>query len=235
MPTFVSLETISNCCGLIDAPSEQVARTFADWQRSILASGQALHRDTIAIRSIPGNVEEGMQALLPRTMPGLRHVFIATRSRWTAMYDNSRLGTDPSAITVLARLCGCESIRVVAVRHQLAAQGAKHRVAVYGATILEVFDAKGTKRSVYAANDGGAWRFGQYGTPYPFERLDAYVASPVRSRFTPDMLRDYLAEFGARPFDRDWFANDPNRPSFLVERRTTLPFQDYDIDGNPLS
>lgn len=71
------------------------------------------------------------------------------------------------------------------------------RVSQYGATIFEYFEKDDARRSVFAANDGGKWVFGQHGTPFGFEKLDAYNARLVRDRFNGSLLLQYLRELNA--------------------------------------
>jgi hypothetical protein len=115
---------------------------------------------------------------------------------WTTVFNNSYLGTDLGMIPSLAaRKLGCRALRVVA---KLERQDA------YPATILELYDPSSTdplkcRRAIAAADDGGVWRFIQYGEPLAFEEVDAYSRRRIRDRLTPEMLRRYLLALGVPP------------------------------------
>ena len=91
--------------------------------------------------------------------------------------------------------------------------------------VRKVFGASSEKldgshdRSVYTANDGGKWKFGQSGEPYPFEEVEAYSVKRVSNRFTPEMLGRYLGHLGVRPFDENWYLS----PAWKVQKTGKLP------------
>lgn len=120
---------------------------------------------------------------------------------WTAVLNNAPLGTDLGMLPSLAaRRLGLRAVRAVA------AEGGDYR---YPATILEVYEPGATdnplrnRRSIFAANDGGTWRFGESGHRFDFEEADIYERRRVRDRFTPEMLGRYLAELGVPPGNDD--------------------------------
>jgi hypothetical protein len=127
----------------------------------------------------------GLQALVERT-DVLTSRLLLPAGAWTAVLTNGPLGTDLGGLPVLiARAFNTKTIRAVASN---------------GATILEVY--VGTKeRNVYAADDGGRWKFGQFGDPLPFEDVSAYSRHRVKDRFTHDMLHSYLTALDVPPSD----------------------------------
>ncbi len=103
--------------GFLETSATHAARSFASW-----LSGLQDERGTaIQVRPVSGSLEHVLSALLPLTSPEpRRHLFIPTRSPWTAFIENSRSGTDASsAMAYMARTLGCRGMRVVAVPHTL--------------------------------------------------------------------------------------------------------------------
>lgn len=87
----------------------------------------------MAVHPVSGTLEQALSALLPLTdEERRRHLFMPTRSPWTAYIDNGWHGTDAaSAMAYMARTLGCRGMRVVAVPHTL--RGDKGR---YGAVMF---------------------------------------------------------------------------------------------------
>ena len=92
---------------------------------------------------------------------------------------------------------------------------------LYGAEEHEGPDGLPTNsvRGVYAMNDS-YWTFDAYGEEQPFEQPERYSERRIRDRFTPEMLRSYLAALGIRAFDEDFYM--PNGEAVLVEEDTPL-------------
>jgi hypothetical protein len=201
--------------GFLETDAEHAARAFAAWQGGLMAPRGI----AVAVRPVSGPLEQALSALLPLTGgERRRHLFMPTRSPWTAYVDNAWQGTDAaSAMAYMARTLGCRGMRVVAVPQTL--RGDKGR---YGAVMLEVYGPRQTDwlnylRTLYAANDGGRWVFGQSGEPFAFEKLEQYQARRVRDRFTLDMLKEYLHHLGLSPFEEDFYL-PRGTAAWLVEK-----------------
>jgi hypothetical protein len=201
--------------GFLETDAEHAARAFAAWQGGLLAPrGMA-----VEVRPVSGPLEQVLSALLPLTGPEVRRqLFMPTRSPWTGYVGNARGGTDAaSAMSYMARTLGCRALRVVAVPHTLRKDRGR-----YGSVMLEVYGPHQTAgrnylRTLYAANDGGRWVFGQSGEPFAFEKQEQYQARRVRDRFTFDMLQEYLRHLGLLPFEEDFYLPE-GAPAWLVER-----------------
>lgn len=63
------------------------------------------------------------------------------------------------------------------------------------------------ERSISAAYDA-KWKFSTAGTIQPFEDTDRYKARRIRDRFTPEMLKEYCAALGVRPWDVDYYSSE---------------------------
>jgi hypothetical protein len=201
--------------GFLETDAEHAARTFAEWQGGLLAPRGI----AVGVRSVSGPLEQALSALLPLTTPEKRrHLFMPTRSPWAAYIDNGWDGTDASsAMRSMARRLGCRGMRVVAVPHSY--RDGKGR---YGAVIFELYGPRQTDglndlRTIYVANDGGPWVFGQSGEPFPFEKLERYQARKVRDRFTFELLVEYLNHLGLSPFQEDFYLPS-GAPAWLVEK-----------------
>ncbi len=150
----------------------------------------------------------------------LRHLFIPTRSAWTAYVDNQWTGTDAaSPMSIMARRLSIRSLRVVAVPHTLR----KDEGGRYGAVMLDMYGPEqpgkisNTVRVVEAANDGGRWVFVQSGEPFAFEQVEKYQERRVRDRFTFEMLKDYLRHLGLSPFEEDFYL-PPGSQAWLIQK-----------------
>jgi hypothetical protein len=192
--------------GFLETGAENAARAFAAWQGGLLAPRGI----AVEVRPVSGTLEQVLSALLPLTTPETqRHLFLPTRSAWAAYVENGWGGTDAgSAMSYMAQRLGCRGMRVVAVPHTLRKDKGR-----YGAVMLEVYGPHQTAwlnylRTLYAANDGGHWVFGQSGEPFPFEKPEQYQARRVRDRFTFDMLREYLRHLGLSPFEEDFYMKE---------------------------
>jgi len=174
----------SETIGLIEA--DTVA--FMTWLTGALGHGWSYH-DVGG-----GSVSSLLAKLDPRESGPLSKYLLLQLGGWTGVLTDGPLGTDLGVIpSRVAR-----DLMVTAVRATAVDPGS---VSFY-ATVFEVFDHQSSdpqlsRRSIYAADDGGRWRFGQTGDPFPFEELDAYSRRRVRDRFTPEMIRTYLRALGA--------------------------------------
>ncbi|PTL81739.1 hypothetical protein [Vitiosangium sp. GDMCC 1.1324] len=201
--------------GFLETSAEHAARAFAAWQGGLLAPRGI----TVDAHPVSGPLEQALSALLPLTGgEKRRHLFMPTRSAWTAYVDNGWTGTDAmSAMSYMAQTLGCRGLRVVAVPHTYRKGEGR-----YGAMMLEVYGPHRTAwlnyvRAVSASNDGGHWAFDQFGEPFPFEMLAQYQTRRVRDRFTFDMLKEYLRHLGLSPFEEDFYLPE-SAPAWLVEK-----------------
>ena len=206
--------------GFLELGAEQAAQAFATWQRGLPTS----RGFTVEVLPVTGTLEQVLSRLLPLSGgERLRHLFIPTRSAWTAYVADQWTGTDAaSPMSVMARRLSIRCLRVVAVPHTL--RGDRGR---YGAVMLDVFGPQqpgkilNYVRSIYAANDGGRWVFGHSGEPFPFEQVEQYQARRLRDRFTFEMLKDYLRHLGLAPFEKDFYM-PPGTCAWLIQK--TGPF-----------
>jgi len=154
------------------------------------------------------SIEDALQALEP--VPLLSRYACLALEDWTLVLNNGPMGTDVGVLpSHAARELECRAIRAVRVDDDEPG---------YPARILEVYGPRGKpplalERSVAAANDGGRWVFETSGTAFEFEDEAAYRRRSKSSRFTGEMLHDYLMALDV-PVDSepDW------RTVALIER-----------------
>lgn len=148
-------------------------------------------------------LDDCFRALEPLASIPTKEMYLSTTFGWTAFFRNAVRGSDP--FLPMLKLSG--SLKTMAMRVCVSPQNA-----AYPAVIWEVYDTpaaggdkRGYRRSIAAANDGGAWAFVNTGTPFPFEDTARYTARRKRDRFTKEMLVGYLAEFGIPEITDDVF------------------------------
>lgn len=151
----------------------------------------------VDLTPLSGSLEEVFAVLPPLSPAPTRELFLATDFGWTVFLRNSILGADP-ALTMrrLSRRLGVVAMRVClsgGVRRHPSVMWEMYAPPALGG------DARGRRRSIAAANDGGSWVFHQSGAPFDFEDVARYAAPRIRDRFTPDMLAAYLARLGVPP------------------------------------
>jgi hypothetical protein len=188
--------------GMIKATPDDAVKAFLAWQQPI-GEQYGFHLTNEPLR---GPIQRALECMLPLVAPvRTKHLFITTRSDWSAFFDNGATGTDAaSTMAVLARRIGAPAIRATCAPQSLPARPKRDSSGLWGANIVEVFDERGaTRRSIFCANDGGKWKFGQTGVPLPFESVEKYEAKLIRDRFGEADLRSFLNHISIDAFEND--------------------------------
>jgi hypothetical protein len=190
------LGKFSSSFGLVQSPAHLVAESFLTWQQGILREwGFGL--DMV---EYPGTLGEALNELYPRTAPIVtKYLFWPLDKNWTLYFDNGVNGTDAGPPGILSSRLKVNAIRVGMADEAI--NRTSGQVTQYRATIFEYYTDGIERRHVFAANDGGKWKFGESGEPFPFEKTEAYKVSPIRDRFTNAMLLEYLEKLGANLID----------------------------------
>lgn len=121
-----------------------------------------------------------------------RYACVPMDGGWTALFNNSPLGTDVGVLPSLAaRELGISAIRAVCTAD----------ADRFPARILEVFGPDGSpplllRRSIVAANDGGRWVFETSGAQLEFEDDSSYGIRRKADRFPAGVLERYLRALG---------------------------------------
>ncbi|MCA0175947.1 MAG: hypothetical protein LCH73_06620 [Proteobacteria bacterium] len=202
--------------GLVRAPCKTVVEEFCNWQQAILKPyGFELRREPME-----GTLAGVLEALIPRTAPITTRYLFWPLGSWTLYFDNSIGGTDASPPKVLSARMQVDAIRAVAAIEQIEPNG---RVKKYGATMFEYYIAGVPRRAVFAADDGGKWKFHQSGEPFAFEEHDCYSARPIKARFTPPMLFRYLRQLSVPLEDEASAPAEEHGSGFLVKKHGKMP------------
>ena len=215
--------------GAIQCEPEVAAEAYVRWQAPILAP----HGMQLTVKAQRGSLDAALKMLLPLTAPiATRFVFAPLESEWTLFVDNSILGTDASsAMRVLAQRAGVRAVRVTC-KEDRPKNGDESISEQFGARIVEVYVPDGSvQRSVFAANDGGRWKFGETGERLPFERPGEYEAKRVKERFTESALLHFLCGLGIADRERG-ICTRSEGTSTLVQKMGALPasLREYFVD-----
>lgn len=202
--------------GFWEAPNKQAVDSFIKWISTTPRAKDA----TIQITTIVGDLETVFRAMFPLVrVSRTSYLFIGTRTSWTAFFDNSVAGADLNCVPVLCERMNCRAVRVDAVKHTL-----KKDLGTSGCTQLSVFKpetqtgkspAYTRVRWLYCGYEA-KWEFLQDGVPYPFENTANYSVKPIRDRFTPAMLSEYLQHFDIELFDKDFYVATKEMPAHIV-------------------
>lgn len=216
------LAPITTSMGFLNAGLVDAAKELEFWLKDIKEpQGIVIKR-----REIHDSLEEIFKVLVPlSTMMSRKRLLIATTSNWTCYLDNRYRGTDPSAISVLARRLKCQTLWMIAKPHTYNKEG-KRRSGRQGALLLEVFGPEDTDwqnivRSIRLVNNAGSWEFELTGTPFPFEKTERYEARKKTDRFTFEMLKDYLDHLGLQPFDEYYYLPEGKGNAILLDHTGT--------------
>lgn len=199
--------------GLIRAPLERVLAELQSWHTSI---GIVYSRTNIT-----SSLDDAFESLLPLAESKMRRLFVATHSDWVACFQNGIQGSDPfPAMSYLAKRVEALTMRVCCTTDT-----AKHPSVIWEVYAPESLGGKpplGYRRSIAASNDGGRWVFEESGERFPFEQVARYAERLKRDRFTSEMLRDYLKEFGVRLFADEFLRVDSAAPAVRLQRTTKI-------------
>ncbi|AZZ55028.1 hypothetical protein [Rathayibacter iranicus] len=203
---------ITSDMGFVRAPAAAVARVYREWA---LEYGRPR-----TVTEVPGGLADAGPLMQPLEYGSTSKFLVVgtAHPEWSAFVTNGAQGTDPGSPTaVLGQRLNTDSLYISCIPacprgDERARLGARmfvvHRPDPSPAAgLAEII------RMVAVIQDS-RWTFHTSGDPLPFEDVSAYMNRRVADRFTPEMLADYCAAYGLRPFDDDFFPG----PSYLLER-----------------
>ena len=203
--------------GYIEAPFSEYCNEITSWWGKLQIEFETL--------SFEAGLKEAMLRLEPLQNPQNRYLITETRSRWTAIFSNSRSGSDVTgAISHLCKVLGCRGVTIQCSPNLTKRIDNKTSIVHYAATSFALDGPDETEclneiRHVSARKDGGPWKFFQRGEVQPFEQVEPYDNKHIRDRFTPEMLETYCAALGILAFDETFYGPK----SFLLHQLTQFP------------
>ena len=188
--------------GFLEAPVDAVSGAYLRWQRTILQS--------VKVSRIDLPLAGALRQLEPLDTGSQRVLFLSTKARWTACFDNGVKGGNPSTfVGELAVRMRCRGVACGCIPNSLTRRDAK-KPGTWGAVKFTLFapekrDFLNVERSVSVVNDVRGWDFNSIGTVQDFEQADRYAARNIADRFTPEMLEEYGRALGLNLFDEDFY------------------------------
>jgi hypothetical protein len=201
---------LTSTIGFLASPVEDTAAALRDWRAEL--------HGTAEISRVEAGVPNCLSALEPLT-GGVRPrelLIPTTDAGWTALFDCGVAGGDQvTTLGFLAERLGAQAVVVTSVPDSPGR---------YGARQLELFapiptDFLNYVRTISVVREDSGWRFDADGTVQDFEDVGAYRRRRVVDRFTDDMLVEYAAALGLRPYDPAFYG----RPALLVTNPSTPP------------
>lgn len=213
----VNFGKFSSSFGLVQSPSKLVAQSFLVWQNEILRKWGF----ELKLEVHQGKLDDALNALCPRTAPIVtKYLFWPLDENWTLYFDNGVSGTDAGPPNILSSRLGVDAMRVVMADEII--NPSSGQIMQYRATILEYHSRGVEQRHIFVADDGGKWKFSEFGKPFPFENTAAYRAKSIKDRFTNAMLLGYLKELGA-DLSTGHSACGEHGPGYLLTKYGKMP------------
>lgn len=185
--------------GFVDAPIDAVAAALKSWRSDLFGPVQVEH----FCQELPQALAR-LEPLMPEGVS--KELLLETESRWAAWVDDGYANASPiPAVSVLTSRLRVRGLVVTSEPESRAKENGR-----WGARQFQMFGPDQTDfinyvRTVSAVNDGGRWRFDVNGEVQPFEVPENYRRRRVADRFSEEMLVDYCAGLGLRPFDPSFY------------------------------
>ncbi|QOD10948.1 hypothetical protein [Rathayibacter toxicus] len=205
---------VTSVIGFINSPVQNVVCAFREW---VFGTPDVRYE----ISCLEGGLREAVWSLEPVEFgSNSKRLFVQTASsEWTAFFDNGAWGGDPlSVVSVLGQRLGVRSTYLSSKPAPPSQSIGSRRLVIFEPNLMPGAEISQCVRAIELIKDG-RWSLDLSGDPLPFEDLEAYKNRRVAERFTPDMLNDYCAALGLRPFDDDFYPG----PCFLSRRIADWP------------
>jgi hypothetical protein len=197
--------------GFIKGEARDVVHFFSSWQKRLYEPSGS----SIVVKKINGSLSDALTQLLPLTAARIiRDLFVPTKGKWVAYFNNGRLGTDLAGLSVMAK-----GLKTRAV--EAAYQPEKIRLLNNepnphgGALTFVVYDSNNAVRYIGLINEDGRWSFEVNGKPFAFEKTSMYQAERIKDRFNLATMVDYLMHLGIDILNENFYLSNE---SVLVER-----------------
>ncbi|HEV8427372.1 MAG TPA: hypothetical protein VGQ41_05630 [Pyrinomonadaceae bacterium] len=195
--------------GFLEAPVDAVRNAYLRWQKKILQS--------VKVTDIDLPLADALRRLEPLDTGSQRILFLSTKGRWTACFDNGAKGGNPSTfVGELSEQMKCRGVTCGCIPNTLTKNDRGKR-GTWGAVKFTLFAPEqreflNIERSVSVINDVRGWDFKTVGKVQEFEQVDRYAARLIADRFTSEMLEDYCRALGINLFDDEFYGG----PGFII-------------------
>jgi hypothetical protein len=143
-----------------------------------------------------------LPGLLESLETGRLQLIFVEASGWTAVFG----AESRSAVGNLSQRLECQGLIVTYAAHTIDLPDG-----YYGAQVFMLHDGQtgpiGLRRFVEAVNDG-RWCWAEHGDPLPFEKPEYYTRRRIKDRLPPELLVEYCAALGVRPWDEDFYGDE---------------------------
>ena len=190
--------------GFLEAPVDAVGSAYVRWQRTILQS--------VKVTTFNLPLADALRQLEPLDTGSQRVLFLSTKDRWTACFDNGANGGNPATfVGELAERMKCRGVACGCIPNTLSRRDAG-TPGTWGAVKFTLFapekrDFLNIERNVSVINDVRGWDFTSIGRVQDFEQAERYAAKRIADRFTPEMLEAYCRALGINLFDEDFYGD----------------------------
>ena len=212
------LAPLTYSIGFLNAPITDVASALT---RFISEVGRARK-----VRKLSGSLENNLLRLQPLTGGNHPSLLLSstTAPGWTAVFDADAHGQGVAQdVSMLAEEL---KVRGYYVASALPSSITPRSLGGRQFRVLGPETMLGTVRSIdLIENDPDRWHFAVGGEVQTYENLDAYANERYEQRFTEEMLLEYTAAVGLRPWDENFYTS----PSYLITN-TEPPVLSYTLD-----
>jgi len=196
------LAPLTFSCGFIEKPLDDVVKSFRSWQRLTMRNTK--------VNQLSGELSQILIYLEPLDTEGRTTLFCETKSKWTALFDNSISGANPemvvSYLSKSLRVPGCVFVAIpnTITKSKIARGGVWgcHAFRMYSPNSREQL---GLVRSITLQNDVDGWSFNAIGEPFEFEDESNYNHGKSVDRFSIEHLKKIGDGLGLRPFSQDFY------------------------------
>lgn len=195
---FKNITPITSSFGFIYGDINSITDEFVSWQSPLLKNENTLKK---TIKT--DNLENTFLELCPlTTVERRKYLFISTKNKWVAFFDNGHTGTDRGSIEIIGKKLKTKSI-FISYKHDT------------NEVLFEYYNSGILERSISLVKEG-KWIFQQYGTPFSFENPDYYKSRISKNKFNLDILIEYLKKIKIEAYDNKYYT--PEKEAILIEK-----------------
>lgn len=192
----------------LETELKSAVKTFLEWQEPLAIN----HERTLETDMLIGDFAHNLIKLLPiSTIEIRKYLFQATHGDWVAFVDNSILGTDGSAPSVLSDILNCRMLRMTCSDNG--------NIFEYKNPIAK--NELDKLRTISVTKESG-WGFHTYGELLPFEKPEYYKAKKIKDRLNKEILEEYFLNFNIQLFNETFYNNSGDVSAILIRKEGPL-------------